>query len=276
MIDDGTVFRLGPQNFRWVYGDDYCSVWLRELAAKHELRAWVRSSTDQLHNIAVQGSLSRDLLRDIVSTPSHQPTLTELKWRRFTVGRIADVPVVISRTGYTGELGYEIWCHPDRAPQLWDAGQGFGLTPMGLALDIVRIEAGLVFAGYDFCDQTDPFEAGIGFAVPADKADPYLGCDALARRRAKSAPSDSGARNRERRDDRPRRWSLPGPRQDGRGRQRDPITASWQDGRACACRRQLWRRGAGRDREVGRAAKRIPAELASFPAYDPQKTRVRV
>jgi aminomethyltransferase len=113
---------------------------------------------------------------------------TDLKWFRFNVARIGEAPVLVSRTGYTGELGYEIWCHPRDGFAVWDAiaaaGTAYGLTPMGLAaLDMVRIEAGLAFAGYEFCDQTDPFEAGIGFVVPPSKTDPYVGSSALARRR---------------------------------------------------------------------------------------------
>ena len=80
------------------------------------------------------------------------------------------IPLVASRTGYSGELGYELFCHPKDAPALWDAileaGAPHGLTPLGLdALDMLRIEAGLIFAGYEFDDQVDPFEAGIGFTV---------------------------------------------------------------------------------------------------------------
>ena len=188
MIDDGTVFRLGPANFRWVCGDDWCGVWLRQLAAERGLQAWVRSSTDQLSNVAVQGPLSRALLAPLVTTPAHRPGVAELGWFRFTTGRIGDLPVVVSRTGYSGELGYEVWCHPNRAPDLWDAlmaaGAPHGVLPAGLdALDMLRIEAGLVFAGYEFCDQTDPFEAGIGFAAPRSKRAPFIGADALARRR---------------------------------------------------------------------------------------------
>ncbi|TIQ15977.1 MAG: aminomethyl transferase family protein, partial [Mesorhizobium sp.] len=91
--------------------------------------------------------------------------------------------------GYTGELGYEIWCHPRDAGKvfdaIWEAGQPHGLKPMGLqALDMVRIEAGLIFAGYEFSDQTDPFEAGIGFTVPLKtKADDFIGREALIRRK---------------------------------------------------------------------------------------------
>jgi aminomethyltransferase len=192
MIDDGTLFRLGDKNFRWIGGDDFSGIWLRQQAEKLGFKAWVRSSTDQMHNIAVQGPNSRDILKDIIWTAPRQPTVGELEWFRFTVGRIGGfegVPLVISRTGYTGELGYEIFCHPKDAVSvfdaIWEAGQPYGLKPMGLeALDMVRIEAGLIFAHHEFTDQTDPFEAGIGFTVPLkSKQDDFIGREALLRRK---------------------------------------------------------------------------------------------
>lgn len=192
MIDDGTLFKLGDTNFRWIGGDDYSGIWLREQAEKKGLKAWVRSSTDQMHNIAVQGPKSRDILKDIIWTAPRQPTVGELEWFRFTIGRIGGfegAPVVVSRTGYTGELGFEVFCHPKDAltvfDAVWEAGQPHGLKPMGLeALDMVRIEAGLIFAHHEFTDQTDPFEAGIGFTVPLkSKADDFIGRDALIRRK---------------------------------------------------------------------------------------------
>ena len=284
MIDDGTIFRLGPNNFRWICGDDYCGVWLRQLGQANGLAATVRSSTSQLHNIAVQGPKSREILAGLVVTPAHQPRLDELKWFRFTIGRIGSPngpAVVVSRTGYTGELGYEIWCHPADAVAVWDAvweaGLPHGLAPLGLdALDMLRIEAGLVFAGYDFDDQTDPFEAGIGFTVPADKPDDHVGRAALAERRAHP------------------RWHLVGLDVDGndavghgdpvyRGRARIGVVTS-------ATRSPLLRRtialarldvsaGAiGSPVEIGKLdghIKRIGATVAPFPAYDPKKTRVR-
>ena len=78
---------------------------------------------------------------------------------------------VISRTGYSGELGYEIFCHPKDATDvfnaIWKVGSNFGIAPLGLqALNLLRVEAGLIFAGYEFSDQVNPFEAGIGFTVP--------------------------------------------------------------------------------------------------------------
>ena len=88
MIDDGTLFRLGRDQFRWIGGDDYGGVWIREQAEKLGLKAMVRSSTDQLHNLAVQGPNSREIIRRMIWTAPHQPTVEELGWFRFTVGRI--------------------------------------------------------------------------------------------------------------------------------------------------------------------------------------------
>jgi len=192
MIDDGTVFRLGRDNFRWIGGSDYSGVWLRELAEKLGLKVLVRSSTDQMHNVAVQGPESRDLLRKIVWSAPHNPEFDQLGWFRFTPARLkneAGTAFVISRTGYTGELGYEVMCHPRDCTEIfdaiWEAGQDHGLKPIGLeALDMLRIEAGLIFAGSDFSDQTDPFEAGIGFTVPLkSKPDDFVGRDALIHRK---------------------------------------------------------------------------------------------
>ncbi len=193
MMDDGTLLRLGPDNFRWICGDDYCGLWLRELAEQLGLKVWIRSTTDQLHNLSLQGPKSREVLSPVVWTPDAQPSVTEIGWFRFTIGRIGDhngVPLVVSRTGYTGELGYEIWCHPRDAVAVWDAvmeaGKPQGLTPMGLAaLDMLRIESGLIFYGHEFSEETDPFEAGIGFAVPLkSKEDDFVGRAALERRKA--------------------------------------------------------------------------------------------
>ena len=124
MIDDATVFRLGDDNFRFIGGDEYTGVWLKELAERLGLHVLVKPSTDQLHNLAVQGPESRELMKQLVWTPPTQPGLDELKWFRFLVGRFGGydgIPVVVSRTGYTGELGYEVFCHPDDGPAVWDA-----------------------------------------------------------------------------------------------------------------------------------------------------------
>ena len=98
--------------------------------------------------------------------------------------------MVVSRTGYSGELGYEVFCHPKDAnvvfEAIWKAGEPLGMIPLGLdALDMLRIEAGLIFAGSEFDDQTDPMEAGIGFTVPLkSKLDNFIGRQALEQRKA--------------------------------------------------------------------------------------------
>ena len=192
MIDDGTIYRLGETNFRWIGGNDTSGLWLKEQAEARGLNAWVRPSTEQLHNIAVQGRHSRDILAGVFWTPPTQPTVEELPWFRLTIARIGDysgTSVVISRTGYSGELGYEIFCHPKDAVEVfdavWEAGKPFGMQPLGLAaLDMMRIEAGLIFAGSEFDDTTDPFEAGIGFTVPLKtKEDDFIGRAALEERK---------------------------------------------------------------------------------------------
>jgi aminomethyltransferase len=281
MIDDGTVFRLCQNNFRLVCGDEYCGVWLRELAARHALRVWVKSSTDQLHNLSVQGPKSRDILRDIVVTPPGNATMDELKWFRFTVGKIDGLPVLVSRTGYTGELGYEVWCHPKHAVQVWDAiaaaGEPHGIAPMGLAaLDMLRIEAGLMFAEYDFCDQTDPFEAGIGFAVAADKEDDYVGKEALARRKAHPARVMVGL------DIEGSELVAHGdPNFNGRA-QIGQITSTTRSpilGKTIALARlDVSAVEPGATVEIGKLdghQKRIRATQVRFSHYDPEKTRVR-
>ena len=285
MIDDGTVFRLGKDNFRWIGGNDYGGEWLREQAEKLELKVLVRSSTDQLHNVAVQGPESRDLLRKIVWTAPHNPEFDQLGWFRFTPARLNNeggTPFVISRTGYTGELGYEVMCHPKHAPEIfsaiWEAGQGHGLRPMGLeALDMVRIEAGLIFAGYDFSDQTDPFEAGIGFTVPLkSKPDDFIGRDALIRR--KEHPSRK----------------LVGLDIDSNvgvdhgdcihiGRaQIGEVTSSMRspllDRNIALARIDVAHAHIGTHVEVGKLdghQKRLPAEIVPFAHYDPKKERPR-
>jgi aminomethyltransferase len=285
MIDDGTLLRLGKDNFRWIGGDDYSGIWLREVAEKLGLKVLVRSSTDQMHNIAVQGPKSRDILKEIVWTAPHQPSIVELDWFRFAVARIGDaqgVPIVVSRTGYTGELGYEIFCHPRDAEKVfdavWAAGEPYGLKPMGLqALDMVRIEAGLIFAGYDFSDQTDPFEAGIGFTVPLKtKTDDFIGREALIRRKDHPVRKMVGL-------------DIDANVEIGHGdcvhvgrAQIGEITSAMRSpllGKNIALARlDVAHATIGTKVEIGKLdghQKRLPATVVAFAHYDPQKTRPR-
>lgn len=194
LLDNGTLFRLGADNFRWVGNLDYGGIWLRKQCAERGLRAWVKSSTDQLHNLAVQGPASCEILKVLAWTTPHQPRLEELERGRFTIARVGlhnGTPIIISRTGTTGELGYEVWCHPKHAPGVWDAireaGRPADLTPMGLeALEILRIEAGVARTEREFAEEdVDPVEGGIGHCVDLDrKQDDFIGREALVERRA--------------------------------------------------------------------------------------------
>lgn len=195
MVDDGTVFRMGEQAFRWVCGDPASGNWMREKAAEKGFRVAIRNSSEQLHNIAVQGPQSRNLLRKLIWTPDSQPDMDSLAWFHFLIGRLGGpdgIPLMVSRTGYTGELGFEVWVHPDNGEQLWDAvweaGQAYEIAPLGFsALDMLRIEAGLIFADHEFCPETNPFEAGIGFTVPLKtKEDDFIGRDAIRRQAPES------------------------------------------------------------------------------------------
>ena len=285
MLDDGTLFRLSDNNFRWIGGDDYGGIWMREQAEKLGHRVHVKSSTDQLHNVSVQGPLSRALLSQVIWTPPAQPTVEELGWFRFTIGRIGHfdgIPVMVSRTGYTGELGYEVFCHPSDAPAVWDAiweaGKPHDLTPLGLdALDMLRIESGLVFAGYEFTDEIDPFEAGIGFSVPLkSKDEDFVGREALIRRKEhpqrqlvglELGGNETGAHGD---------CVHVGRAQIGviTSATRSPILkkniALARIDSSCA--------DIGSEVEVGKLdghQKRIPATVVPFPFYDPKKERVR-
>jgi aminomethyltransferase len=284
MLDDGTVFRLARDNFRFVGGSEYGGIWLREQAERLGLRVWVKESTDDLHNVSVQGPASREILSGIVWTAPAQTPFAELKWFRFSVARLhgpQGLPLIASRTGYSGELGYELFCHPKDAPDLWDAvlaaGEPHGLQPLGLdALDMLRIEAGLIFAGYEFDDQVDPFEAGIGFTVTPEKDEDFVGRAALAERRAHPQRVLVGL-------------ELEGNETAGHGdcvhvgrSQVGVVTSGTRSPvlqkNVALCRMAVQYAEPGTGVEVGKLdghQKRIPATVVRIPFYDPDKTRPR-
>lgn len=185
VIDDGTVTRLADQVYRWTAADPNLR-WLTENAAGLDVR--VEDITEQVAALALQGPTSARLLRQVSSAP-----IDGLKYFRATAGAIAGVPVDISRTGYTGDLGYEVWMPWDAAVKVWDAivdaGRAFDLHPTGmLALDVARIEAGLLLIDVDFhssrkamieSQKYSPFELGMSRLVDLGKG-PFVGRTALA------------------------------------------------------------------------------------------------
>ena len=285
MIDDGAIFRLGENNFRWVGGCGTSGLWLREQARIKNLNAWVKASTDELHNIAVQGPKSRELLKNIIWTRDDQSNVEELGWFRFSIARIHDhdgAPIIISRTGYTGELGYEIFTHPKYAKTVfdavWEEGQKHNIKPLGLdALDMLRVESGLIFAGYEFNDQTDPFEAGIGFSVPlkSKKAD-FIGKDALIKRKANPQRKLVGLELVGNLTAKSGDLVYIGRTQVGEitSAMRSPILEK----NIALCRMLTEYSELETDVEVGQLdgmQKRLTAKVIPFPFYDPTKSRVR-
>lgn len=191
VIDDGTLFRLEPASFRWCCGSPDSALHLREQAEKLKLNVRVMTLGHAMPNLALQGPKSRDILQKLIFTQPSVPSLENLKWFGFTVARLHDRngPVfMLCRSGFTGELGYEIFCSHQDAEAIWDglmeAGEEFGLTPMGgQALSTLRIEAGLMVAGAEFGPGADAMESGLGFAVDLNKED-FIGKAALVRNSA--------------------------------------------------------------------------------------------
>jgi aminomethyltransferase len=190
MLDDGTISRLdettyrvtaAEPNLRWLFRNGF------------GLDVTITDVSDGLGTLALQGPLSREILHQVGEVP-----VRDLKYFRVMSNRIAGVPVEISRTGYTGDLGYEIWIPAEHAIPVWDAliqaGAGYGITPAGIwALDLARIEAGLVMLDVDYHSahraliedqKSSPFELSLDWTVSSDKG-PYNGKRVLAAERAR-------------------------------------------------------------------------------------------
>jgi aminomethyltransferase len=186
VIDDGTVSRLGPELYRWTAAEPNLR-WIRQNA--HGLEVRVEDVSDQLAALALQGPTSRAILASSV-----EGDVAGLKYFRVMKAALRGIPVEISRTGYTGDLGYEIWVAAEQALPLWDAlmeaGRAYDITPTGmLALDVARIEAGLILLDVDYTSakkalipsqKYSPYEIGLGRLVSLQKA-PYVGQAALRR-----------------------------------------------------------------------------------------------
>ncbi|HEY2432681.1 MAG TPA: aminomethyltransferase family protein [Vicinamibacterales bacterium] len=192
VIDDGTVSRLGEQAFRWTAADPSLR-WFRQNAAG--MKVEIDDVSEETAAVALQGPTAARLLRAVA-----RADIDHLKYFRVTRGTIAGIDVDISRTGYTGDLGYEIWMPADRAVAVWDAliegGRPFDVKPAGmLALDVARIEAGLLLIEVDFfgsrkamiaAQSYSPFELGMDRLVASGKGR-FIGQRALADERARGA-----------------------------------------------------------------------------------------
>jgi aminomethyltransferase len=194
VIDDGTVSRLDDQLFRLTSAEPN-ERWLAMNAVGMEVE--IEDVSERTAALAIQGPLSRTILQQL--SPADL-TPAGLKYFRLAQTTIRDIPVTISRTGYTGDLGFEIWVDAERAIDVWDAltdaGTPYGLTPAGVwALDIARIEAGLIMLDVDYFSahraliedqKSSPFEINLGWTVSAEKG-PYNGRRALRAEKARGS-----------------------------------------------------------------------------------------
>ena len=195
VVDDGTITRLGENEYRWTAADPSLR-WFQQNALALDVH--IEDISEQVAALALQGPTSGKLLHAVTDA-----NVANLKYFRVTRGQIAGVPVDISRTGYTGDLGFEIWMPWKQAGKVWDElikkGKAFDIHPAGMiALDIARIEAGLILIEVDYISSKkaliesqkySPAELGLGRLVDLKKEN-FVGRDALDRERQK----DGGAR----------------------------------------------------------------------------------
>ncbi len=189
VVDDGTISRLNDQMFRITAAEPNLR-WFQDNA--FGLDVTITDISEQLASLALQGPLSRAILLKLVDS-SDSERLAQLKYFRVMPTSLAGRSVTISRTGYTGDLGYEIWMSTADSLPVWDAlmreGEAYGIVPTGiLALDIARIEAGLILIDVDYTpvrkalipeQKTTPYELDLGWTVNLNKTGPFNGRRAL-------------------------------------------------------------------------------------------------
>jgi aminomethyltransferase len=195
VLDDGTITRLGEQEFR-ITAADPCYRWF--LLNATGLDVEIVDATEQLAALAVQGKLSREVLE-----AASGQDWTDVRYFRHRRTSIAGVDVSVTRTGYTGDRGYELWIPVDDAVVVWDAvfaaGEPYGIHPAGIrALDAARVEAGLILIEAEYTSARhaispeqnySPFEIGLGRLVEFGKAATFTGKAALVAERASGGPS---------------------------------------------------------------------------------------
>ncbi len=183
MVMDGTVFRLDDEHCLSITSYDSDREWLQGIADERGLEVEITDRTPEMPHLQVQGPKAREVLAPITEGAD----VNALRYFRFIADgvRVGGVPVWLSRTGYSGELGFELYCAAEDAGRLWsavlDAGRAHGMRPIGLsAIETLRIESGLLFPDIDyFPHQTDPFEVRLDKVVKLDKPGDFRGREAL-------------------------------------------------------------------------------------------------
>jgi len=183
IVDDLVVYRMGEERFRLVVNAaNITGDWAHLSRQAGDADAEIRDRSDEIALLALQGPRATEILQPLASEP-----LDPIGFYRYVEGTVGEVPAVISRTGYTGEDGFELYLAAGDAVVTWrrllEAGEDAGLVPAGLgARDTLRLEMGYALYGNDIDRKTTPLEAGLGWLVKLDKG-PFIGREALRRQK---------------------------------------------------------------------------------------------
>ena len=179
IIDDCTVYRFDDKIMLVVNASNRERDWKHVVAHKGGANIRLRDISDDIGLLALQGPTAQAALQPLTDIQ-----LEYLRYYHHTSGKIAGVGCFISRTGYTGEDGFEIYCRDRDTVQLWTALLEAGAQPIGLgARDSLRLEMAYALYGNDIDDTITPLEAGLGWIVKLDKGSPFVGADALRRQK---------------------------------------------------------------------------------------------
>jgi aminomethyltransferase len=184
-IDDCTLYRLDGQRYLLVVNASTCEkdwAWVNQQAKGFDLTR-LENATDEIALFALQGPQAEAILQ-----PLSESDLSAIPYYHCLPGKVAGIPALISRTGYTGEDGFELYHDAQDAPKLWqiilEAGQPHGILPIGLgARDTLRLEAGFCLYGHELTEEITPLEAALGWSVKLDKGVDFIGREALARQK---------------------------------------------------------------------------------------------
>jgi aminomethyltransferase len=279
MIMDGTIFHVAEGHCFSITSYDSDLDWFKQVASDRDLEVELEDVTAKMPHLQVQGPLARAVLGPITDGAD----ISALRYFRFLTDGVSvgGVPVWLSRTGYSGELGFELYCKPEDASELWHAvvraGEPHGLRPIGLsAIETLRIESGLLFPDIDyFPRQTDPFEVRLDNVIKLESGSDFVGRDALSEIGSAGTPRLLSTLRIDG-DELPEYGAAVTDQGREAGIVRSPCRSPTFDGAVIAMAaldRALVRDGQRVDVALGEGT--VGATVAPFPLYDTEKRRPR-
>ena len=194
VVDDVTLYRSSAKHFMFCVNaanTDKDFAWMQQALAESGIEGvTLRNVSDDYAQIALQGPKADEILAQLTDVP-----LDKISYYHFAEGEVAGTPMIISRTGYTGSGGFELYLPPAAAPEIWqrltDVGAPLGLVPVGLgARDTLRLEKGYALYGHELSAEISPLEAGLGWIVKLDKGD-FIGSNVLRAQKDNGVPRRS-------------------------------------------------------------------------------------